>query len=383
MSMKIALVHELLTMRGGAERVLRILAAMFPDAPIYTLLYDESKLGKWFPASRVRTSKLQKFTKFSTNHRLYLPFFPRAVEEWNFSEFDVVLSTSSAFVHGIITNSSPKHLAYINSPARYLWDRTHDVLREAGHGPLGPLKKFYLKRQFHKLRIWDSEAADRADKVIAASREVQRRMQLYWRRESEVIYPPIDDFWLQEEIFPPPQTLWDRNIPAPQNLRSPDKYYLVVSTLARYKRIDLAIQACNELKRNLVIVGEGADEKRLKNIAGPTITFTGYLPQADIYQCYANARATIFPGEEDFGLVPVESMSCGTPVIAFGKGGALETILEGKTGVFFNEPTAQALQSAMETFEKQTFSAEECREQARKFSRREFEEKIRQVITRM
>jgi hypothetical protein len=196
--MKVALVHELLTMRGGAERVARIFAEMFPDAPIYTLLYNEKKLCDWFPKERIRTSALQPHFPFSTfhfpfNHHLYLSQFPAAVESWDFSEFDVVLSSSSAFVHGIITNSAPKHLCYVQSPARYLWDRSQDVLQRAGSGLLGPLKHRYLSKKFHDLRTWDTEAADRPDTLIAASNEVQRRIELYWRRESDVIYPPIDD----------------------------------------------------------------------------------------------------------------------------------------------------------------------------------------------
>ena len=188
--MKIALVHELLTMRGGAERVTRVLAEMFPDAPVYTLLYNEKKLGGWFPKDRVRTSGLQPATcnllpdtvKF--NHHLYLSRFPKAIEQFDFRAFDLVISVSSAFAHGIITNGSPKHIAFINAPARYLWDRTHDVLERAGRGFLGSVRRVYLERVFHRLRIWDAEAADRADMLLAASKDVQRRIELYWRRPS-------------------------------------------------------------------------------------------------------------------------------------------------------------------------------------------------------
>ncbi|NOS68144.1 MAG: hypothetical protein HOO67_07355 [Candidatus Peribacteraceae bacterium] len=236
--MRVAIVHELLTMRGGAERVLRVLADMFPDAPIYTLLYNEKKLGTWFPRERVRTSRLQPHFPLSTfhfslNHHLYLRRFPAAVESWDFSEFDLILSSSSAFTHGIIANGKPKHLCYVQSPARYLWDRTHGVLERAGKGILGPLRRRYLSRTFHKLRIWDSEAADRPDGLIAASKEVQRRIELYWRRESAVIHPPIDDFW-----FTPLAPNYELRI---TNFRNPQSairnYYLIVSQLASYKRI--------------------------------------------------------------------------------------------------------------------------------------------------
>ena len=375
-NMKIALVHELLTMRGGAERVLRIAAGMFPDAPIYTLLYNEKKLGDWFPKARIRTSALQSTallrycanSLFNFNHHTFLPFFPSAVESWDFSEYDLVLSFSSAFAHGIITNGKPKHICYVHSPARYLWDRTHDVINAAeSHGfrLLKPLKRKYLEHIFHKLRIWDCESSARPDKLIAASKEVQRRIELYWRRDSEVVYPPLDDYWLSTKN---------------KKLKTKNHYYLVVSTLVPYKRIDLAISACNKGKKNLIIIGEGPDRKRLERLAGPTVTFLGYQPKEKVAEYYSNAIATIFPGSEDFGLVPLESMASGTPVIAFDKGGAKETVIEGETGTFFDEPSADSLLCAMEQFDRDSFSPDKMRSHAEKFSRGRFEESIRNII---
>jgi len=393
--MKIALVHELLTMRGGAERVLRIAAGMFPDAPIYTLLYNEKKLGDWFPKARIRTSALQSTallrycanSLFNFNHHTFLPFFPSAVESWDFSEYDLVLSFSSAFAHGIITNGKPKHICYVHSPARYLWDRTHDVINAAeSHGfrLLKPLKRKYLEHIFHKLRIWDCESSARPDKLIAASKEVQRRIELYWRRKSEVIYPPIDDFWLNNN-----QQATNQNSTAllrycannlPSTIDNQQFYYVIVSTLAPYKRIDLAISACNKGKKNLIIIGEGPDRKRLERLAGPTVTFLGYQPKEKVAEYYSNAIATIFPGSEDFGLVPLESMASGTPVIAFNKGGAKETVIEGETGTFFDEPSADSLLCAMEQFDRDSFSPDKMRSHAEKFSRGRFEESIRNII---
>lgn len=371
--MKIALVHELLTMRGGAEQMLRVLAEMFPEAPIYTLLYDEGKLGGWFPRSRIRTSTLQKHAWLSTNHHLYLPEFPRAVEAWDFSEFDVVLSSSSAFAHGIITNGKPRHLCYVHSPARYLWDRTHDVLARAGTGIVGSLRRSYLSKTFHRLRIWDSEAADRPDVLLAASKEVQRRIELYWRRTSDVVYPPIDDFWLQKK-----PELATRNS---QLATSP--YFFIASTLVPYKRIELAIDACNALKLPLKIAGEGPASAALRRSAGPTIEFLGYVPREQLRSLYENATATIFPGEEDFGLVPLESMACGTPVIAYGTGGALETIIDGQTGMFFREPTAASLGEAMQRFPRTAFDAKACHAQAIPFSRERFEAAIHHHLSHL
>jgi len=361
--MKIALVHELLTMRGGAEQVLRILADMFPEAPIYTLLYDEKKLGEWFPKERVRTSCITPSRGF--NHHLYLKHFPKAVEAWDFSEFDLVISSSSAFAHGIITNGNPKHLCYVHSPARYLWDRTHDVSRQASTGFLGFCKKMYLDRTFHTLRILDAEAAYRPDMLLAASKTVQRRCELYWRRKSEVLYPPIDDCWLPATRHP---------------LTANRSGFLIVSSLVRYKRIDLAIEACNALSLPLTIVGEGPDRKRLETIACPTITFVGYKTQEEVRILYENSLATLFPGDEDFGLVPLESMACGTPVIAFRSGGALETIVEGKTGAFFENATSTSLQTVLQNFDGKKYAEEECKAQAKQFSRERFEIGLRNAI---
>jgi glycosyltransferase involved in cell wall biosynthesis len=370
--MKIALVHELLTMRGGAERVLQILADMYPEAPIYTLLYNEKKLGDWFPKERVRTPKAPAPyallpTPYRFNHHLYLKHFPKMIESLDFSEFDLVISTSSAFAHGIITNGAPKHVSYINAPARYLWDRTHDVTEKASKGILGPLKKAHLERTFHTLRTWDAEAAGRADVFLAASKDVQRRIELYWRKESSVVYPPIDDFWF-EKSFGGAQ-------------RETSDYFLIVSTLVSYKNIDLAIEACNALKLPLKIVGEGPYKKALKRAAGPTIEFYGYRQRDELGDLYTDAKALLFPGIEDFGIAPLESMACGTPVIAYRAGGPLETIIEGKTGTFFDEQTSQSLIDVLEKFDANNFNADACKHRAQEFSRDRFESHIRDAVS--
>ena len=383
--MRVALVHELLTMKGGAERVLRVFAEMFPDAPIYTLLYDENKLGDWFPKERIRTSNQQPATSnpfpWKYNHHVYLSRFPQAVEAWDFSEFDLVISSSSAFVHNIITNGKPKHLSFVNSPARYLWDRTHDVLEQASKGLFGPLKRMYLKRVFHTLRLWDAESSARADRIIVSSKEVQRRVELYWRRESTVVYPPIDDFWFEQS------QIVNRKTQIRQQMEHAD-YFLVVSTLVPYKRIDLAIEACIRAGKHLKIVGEGPDRKRLERIAndksqmvnGKLISFYGYRRGDELADLYAGAKATIVPGDEDFNLVALESMACGTPVIAFGAGGPLETVVEGKTGEFFWEPTAESLEGVLKKFDERQYSGDVCVEQARRFSKKQFLQNMEREI---
>ena len=374
--MKIALVHELLTMRGGAERVLKILANMFPEAPIYTLLYDESKLGDWFPRERVRTpsSRVPYFPRpLKYNHHLYLNQFPKMIESFDFSQYDVVLSVSSAFAHGIITNGNPKHVTYINAPARYLWDRTHDVQEQAANRALGKLKKKYLQRTFHKLRTWDSEAAARADHILTASKDVSRRVELYWRRESDVVYPPIDDYWM--------------DIESTVNSKQSTDYFLIASTLVPYKKIDLAIQACQIANVPLKIIGEGPDRKRLEQLATnnqqPTtsIEFLGYTERDTLRDAYAGARALIFPGVEDFGIAPLEAMACGTPVISYRAGGPLETIIEHETGCFFDEPTAESLAEVLKSFDRSQFDPNACMNRAREFSRERFESRIREAVT--
>lgn len=356
--MKVAIVHELLTMRGGAENVAKIFADMFPDAPVYTLLYDEKKLGDLFPRERVRTSTLQPFAKLSTNHHLYLPFFRRAVEAWDFGPYDLVLSSSSAFAHGIRTRNKTKHLCYVHSPARYLWDRTHDVMERSSLP-----KKLYGDRLFPKLRMWDADASSRTHALLAASAEVQRRIQLYWRKPSTVVHPPIADAWFETD--------------GRSHARS---HFLIVSTLAAYKRIDLAIEACNKLKMPLKIAGAGPMRAELERMAGPTVEFLGHLSPAELLPYVRTAYATLVPGQEDFGLVPVESMATGTPVIAFGKGGPLETVVEGKTGTFFHDQSVEALMNTLKTFDPRHFSPEDCVRRAQEFRRGDFEKKILTAI---
>jgi glycosyltransferase involved in cell wall biosynthesis len=362
MSMKVAIVHELLTRRGGAEKVAKVLAEMFPSAPIYTLIYDEAKLGDWFPRERVRTSNVQRATVISTNHHLYLPFFPRAVEAWDFSEFDLVISSSTAFAHGIRTVPKTKHLCYVHSPARYLWDQTNDVLERAGRGFLGTMKRKYLQCAFHALRLWDSEVAFRPDRIIANSRAVQRRIELYWRRESEVIYPPVElsDIALSD--------------------RPRENFYVVASTLTPYKRIDLAVEACERLGRRLLIIGEGPAQGKLRKLAKARTEFLGYRPREELIALIARARAFLFPGEDDFGIAPIEAMAAGTPVIAYQGGGVTETIREGVTGEFFSEPTAESLIETMKKFESKSYSAETCREQADNFTRENFEKGVWEAV---
>ncbi len=380
--MKVALVHELLTLRGGAENVLKVLANMFPEAPIYTLLYDERKLGDMFPAERVHAANLTSLvgylpSPFRFNHHLYLKKFPKAVEAWNFDEFDLVISSSSAFAHNIITNGKPKHLSYVHAPARYLWDQTLAVQQRAN-----PLARRYLSQTFHKLRQWDAEAAARADMILAASHNVQRRIQLYWDRPSDVLHPPIDNSFFDSPL-PAGEGLGVGEVVHKGATRENPDYFLIVSTLARYKQIDLAIAACNKLGLHLKIVGEGQDRKRLESMAGPTIEFYGYRQGDELRDLYSDAKAVIFPGEEDFGLVPVEANACGTPVIAYRAGGVLESQIEGVTAAYFDEQHPDSLAKILQGFEHKKYSNENCRNNASKFRQSRFEQELHTHIHRL
>jgi glycosyltransferase involved in cell wall biosynthesis len=361
--MKVAIVHELLTVKGGAERVARVLAGMYPQADIFTLLYDERKLGAWFPKERVHASRLQRFAKLTGlfNHHLYLPFFRGAVEAWDFSGYDLIVSSSSAFVHGLRVPKGATHVCYVHAPARYLWDQTIPVQKR-----MSAPARFFASRLFHRLRTWDASVADRPTALAAASETIRRRIKLYWGRGSTIVHPPIDD-------------RWSSAVPQHANREHPD-YVLIVSTLARYKNIDIAIEACNAAGSHLIIVGDGPDRARLEKMAGPTVHFYGYREGDELRNLYGDARAVIVPGDEDFNLVAVEAMACGTPVIALRAGGPRETIVEGVTGTFFDDPTAASLGAVLRDFDRNAYSANACRDRAKQFTRARFEQQMYTLI---
>lgn len=325
-SMQVALVHDFLLRMGGAERVLLEFTKMFPKAPIFTLLYDEKLAGEKFPKEKIITSGLQKLPGFlQKRHKYLFPLMPYQIEQFDLSGYDLVISSSNAYAHGVVTNLRTKHICYCHSPMRYAWDWTHKYLGEQNLS--GATKMFAMKR-LEKVRMWDMAAADRVDKYIANSCTVAGRIQKYYRQEAEVIYPPVN-----VRRFSPKKTN--------------ENYFLIVSTLMPYKRIDLAISMFNRLGRRLVIIGDGSARRDLERMAGPTIDFLGFKSDAVIKDYMENCRAVIFPGEDDFGIVPVEAMACGKPVLAFGRGGATETVVAGVTGEFFYEPTFESIEDGL------------------------------------
>ncbi len=359
---RIAIVHEYLTRMGGAERVAKVLADLYPAAPVYTLLYDRQKVGKYFPPWRVQTSRLHKFPAFLRRHPKYLlPWIAQAVEDWDFSEYDIVISSSSAFAQGIVTDLSTRHICYCHSPARFLWDYTHEYRRENGlTGLKGVLAGSYLRY----LREWNRVSAHRVDRFLANSETVVSRISKYYQADSEVVYPPVE----VDNIKMGP--------------RQHQNYFLIVSQLTPYKQIDHAISVFNKLRRRLVIVGDGPQKEYLKQIAGPTVELLGWQSDGVVHELLRHCRGFILPGEEDFGIAPVEALAAGRPVLAFNKGGATETIQDGKTGVLFSEPTAASLEDGLARF----FTLEKkwqpalLRASAKQFARENFEAKIQKVV---
>lgn len=355
--MKVALVHDWLNQKaGGAEYVFNVLAGLYPEAPIYTLIHNP-ELFPYTP-ERIHTSGLQRMPNaLKRRSRYLLPLIPSAVEAWDFHGYDVVVSSSSAFVKNILTPESTQHLCYCHTPARFVWDYWPQYLNEQ---QVGPVRRSYIRRQARLFRQWDYAGAGRVDRFIANSQTTQARIEKYYRRSAELIYPPID------------ATI---QAPAIKN-----DYYVTLGMLTPYKKIDLAIKAFNKSGKSLKIIGDGPDRRRLQAMAAGNIEFVGYADQKQRDTLLGSAQGLIFPNKEDFGIAPVEAMALGTPVIAYGQGGVTETILDKKTGVFFAEQTPAALNEAVAAAEEIEFKTADMHEQAGRFSRERFESELRRTI---
>ena len=359
--MKVALVHDWLnTKLGGGESVLIELAAIYPDAPIYTLLYNQAIIGDAIEPSRVRPSMLQRLPGFIRKHPRYLlPLLPTAIEQFDFSAYDVIISSSSAFAKGIITRPETLHICYCHSPMRFVWDYWPRYLAEL---KVGPLRQAAIRRSTSRIRLWDFYSAARVDKWIANSETTANRIRKYYRTEPDaVIFPGANLATLK----PSPKT---------------SNYMVTLSSLTPYKKIDLAIAACNQTSTKLIVIGDGPDRSRLEHLAGPTIQFVGRVNDDERNRLLAEASALIFPNEEDFGIAPIEAMACGTPVIAYAKGGLTETLKEGESGVFFNEPTPESLANALRSFKPSDFSTDVLVRQAKHFNRTAFREAMQRFV---
>lgn len=354
----IAIVHEWLTNMGGSERLIINFKELYPEAPIYTTIYNPDNLDEELKNIDVRTSFLQNKRGAKTHHQKFFPFMPMAFESFDLTEYDIVLSSSSSCAKGVVTRPDTMHVCYCHSPMRYGWEFYYQYSK---HDVKSKLKKVLLKYLMNYMRLWDRASSDRVDYFIANSENVARRIWKHYRRESVVIHPSV-----RTKLFDISDT--------------DEEYYLMVSRLVSYKMVDLAVKVFNELKLPLVIIGDGAERQRLENMANDNIKFLGRQPDSVIQEYYSKCRAFVFPGEEDFGITPLEAQASGRPVIAYGKGGALETVIDGVTGVFFSEQTEESMKDAMQRFEKINFDKQTIREHAKTFDEEIFKQKVDNFI---
>lgn len=368
--LKIALVHDFLTQSGGAERVLEIMCEMFPDAPIYSLLYDKEKMRGKFQNKFIYTSFLQKFPKSLRRRVKYLlPFLPTAPETFDLRDFDLIISSSGAWSKGIVTRLNTIHISYLHSPMRFLWDANEEYLIQQKKAPS---INFFARMISNYIRVWDKMAADRPDYLIANSKYTQERIKKYYRRESTIIYPPVNVERGSHSV--------DRT-DTRYEIRD-TRYFLVVSRLSPYKNIDKIVEAFNKLELPLIVIGEGQQGKYLRKIAGKNVKILGWQSEEKVQEYYANARAFVFAGVDDFGIAPVEAMANGVPVLAFRKGGALETVLEGKTGEFFDTAAPEAITDGVKRLieNEKNYDREFIRARAGEFSKERFKIELMSFI---
>lgn len=350
---------------GGAEKVCREILGLYPEADVFSLidfLNDEDR-KRILHGKKSSVSVIQKFPRARRNYRMYLPFFPAAIERFDLSKYDLIISSSYSVAKSVLTHANQTHICYCHSPMRYAWDLTHEYLNQM-YSPLGikrALARFFLRR----IRIWDVTSSNRVDLFLTNSKNVQNRIKKIYRRESEILHPPVDvdDFLLQ---------------PVKSD------YYITASRIVEYKRIDLIVQSFKDMpEKNLVVCGDGPGLSDIRKMAhsAPNIEISGYLPKTELVQKIASAKAFIMAAHEDFGIAPVEALACGTPVIGYAKGGILETVEENKTGVFFNEQTSTSLIDAIEKFENShLLSPEEIRNSALRYSRENFVNRFREIV---
>jgi glycosyltransferase involved in cell wall biosynthesis len=356
---RVALVHDWLTGMRGGEKVLEALCEIFPAAPLYTLVRVPGTVSERIEARPIHTSFVQHLPAPGRLYRHYLPLYPLAVELWDLSSFDLVISSSHCAVKAVKVRKDAVHVCYCHSPMRYAWDQF-----DAYFGPdqIGKLKSRLMRPIMHAMARWDRATATRVDRFLANSQYVAGRIGRYYNRRSAVVYPPVaTDFYTPEP-------------------RSSARGFLIVSALVPYKRLDVAIEACRRLAAPLTIVGTGPEEARLRALAGPDARFVGWLPDEDIRTLYRSAAATLLPGTEDFGIVPLESQACGTPVVALGDGGALETVVDGETGVLVPEPTVEAFTAGLNRATEASFDPAAARANALRFSKEQFVTSVKAAL---
>ncbi|MDD4151011.1 MAG: glycosyltransferase [Candidatus Gracilibacteria bacterium] len=368
--MKVAILHEMLIKKGGAEKVVEKFMRIFPEAPIYTLIYDENKVGDIFPASKVKVANItQKVYKWTKNQRFCLPFMSMAIESFDFSEYDVVLCSSSGFAHGAITKPETKFIVYYHSPSGYLWHQTNEYKKMIGFDK--GLKGYFLNKLFLKFRIWDYIASKRVDIPLIASKVAQKRIIKYYKRnDSKVLYPPVDTKSFMEKT---------------KEYNSKD-YYITISALTEWKKVDLIIDKFNKMPdKKLKIVGVGNQEENLKKLVkGNNIEFVGYKSGEDLFKIVGESIGGIFTGVEDFGIAIVECMAAGKAIFGISEGGIKETVLEGITGEFYNNIDGSDFIEKFKIFDNNiknnVYNEENIKNNALRFSEEEFENKIKEIV---
>jgi glycosyltransferase involved in cell wall biosynthesis len=356
---RVALVHDWLTGMRGGEKVLEQLCLLFPQAPIYTLFHFPGTVSKTIEAHEINTSFLQKAPFIKNQYRNYLPIFPSAVESFDLQSYDLVISSSHCVAKGVIPSSSGIHLCYCHTPMRYIWSHYWDYF---GDHRTGFVKRKTLPMVMSYLRMWDVSSSNRVDEFIANSKFIGERIKKYYGRTSQVVYPPVDvDFFV------------------PSN-RTREDFCLIVSALVPYKRLEVAIEAFRNSNRDLVIVGTGPEEKRLKKLAPSNVKFLGRIDVNQLRELYQSAAMLIQSGVEDFGISVIEALACACPVLAYRKGGATETVAEGITGIFFNELTAESLRESVDKASGILFNVAFMREMALRFSPSRFQKEIEAIV---
>jgi glycosyltransferase involved in cell wall biosynthesis len=350
---RVALVHDWLTGMRGGEKVLEAICDLYPDAPLYSLVHARGKVSPVIERRRIRTSFVQRLPRATRAYRQFLPLFPAAVEMFDLDRFDLVISTSHCAVKSVVRPGRAVHVSYCHSPMRYAWDQFNAYF---GPGEVGAVPSRLLRPVMAALARWDRATAGRVDSFVANSQYVAGRIRRYYNRESTVVYPPVDTGFY-----------------GPSADRHPARSgFLVVSALVPYKRLDVAIDACRRLGAPLTIVGTGPEQARLQAMAGPDVSFLGWRSNEEIRELYRQSEATLLPGVEDFGMVPVEAQACGCPVVALGTGGAGETIIDGDTGVLVGDPAMEAFADGLGRIRALTFEEAALREHALRFSREHF-----------
>ena len=360
LNMRVALVHDWLNGMRGGEKVLDALCERYPDADIFTLFYVPGSVSETIARHRITTSSLQKLPFARRHYRRYLPLYPTAIEQFDLDRYNLVISVSACAAKSVIVPGRARHICYCNAPMRYAWDQF-----DAYFGPerVGAFASRWVYRPIlRRLARWDVATASRVGRFVANSRNIAGRIRRYYNREATIVYPPVDTIFYHPDTTPPGQ------------------HFLIVSALVPYKRIDVAIEACRRVGATLRIAGDGPDRDRLEQLADGHVEFVGHLSDEQIRDEYRRALAILLPGEEDFGIVPVEAQACGRPVVAFARGGALETITAGETGIFFDDLTPASMAAALDAVAATQFDPARLRANAQRFSREYHVEQMNAVI---